>query len=186
MAFNPRVLSRKAHRWGAIAVALPFLVVIASGLLLQLKKQVAWVQPPERRGSSVEPTLPLDRVLAIAQGAPEAGIRSWADVDRIDVRPAKGVMKVTSMSRWELQIDAATGEVVHSAYRRSDWLESLHDGSWFHPLAKLWLFFPSGVVVFVLWLTGLYLWLLPIQTRRHRARLQAAGESPRRLEPPAA
>ena len=46
-AFNPRLLSRKAHRWGAIAVALPFLVVIATGILLQLKKNWSWVQPVE-------------------------------------------------------------------------------------------------------------------------------------------
>lgn len=180
MALNPRILSRKAHRWGAIAIALPFLVVIASGLLLQLKKQVAWVQPPEVKGSGVTPSIALDRVLQIAQGTPEAGIQGWADIDRIDVRPAKGILKVTSMTRWELQIDSETGAVLHSAYRRSDWLESLHDGSWFHPLAKLWVFFPSGVIVLVLWLTGLYLFLLPFQTRRNRARLLAAEGHGRR------
>lgn len=180
MALNPRILSRKAHRWGAIAIALPFLVVIASGLLLQLKKQVAWVQPPEVKGSGVTPSIALDRVLQIAQGTPEAGIQGWADIDRIDVRPAKGILKVTSMTRWELQIDSETGAVLHSAYRRSDWLESLHDGSWFHPLAKLWVFFPSGVIVLVLWLTGLYLFLLPFQTRRNRARLLATEGHGRR------
>ncbi len=34
MKFNPRVLMRKSHRWGAIAVAIPFLVVIVTGILL--------------------------------------------------------------------------------------------------------------------------------------------------------
>ena len=172
---NPRVLSRKAHRWGAITVAAPFVVVIATGILLQLKKEWSWVQPTEQRGAGTVPVVGLERVLAVAQSVPEAGIRTWADIDRVDLRPAKGIMKITSQSQWEIQVDSETGAVLHSAYRRSDWLESLHDGSWFHPQAKLWVFLPAGVIVFILWLTGIYLWLLPIQTRRRRARLLAVG-----------
>ncbi len=174
-SFNIRVISRKLHRWGAVAVAIPFVIVIATGLLLQLKKQVAWVQPPEQRGSGAAPALAFDRLLAVAQSVPEAQVKGWGDIDRIDVRPGKGILKITSNSRWEIQVDSESGEVLHSAYRRSDLLESLHDGSWFHPIAKLWVFLPSGVVVFALWLTGIYLWLLPYQTRRKRASL-AAGQ----------
>lgn len=180
---NLRVLSRKAHRWGAIAIAVPFLVVIATGILLQLKKEWSWVQPAENRGAGTVPVVSLERVLSAAQSIPEAGIRSWADIDRVDVRPAKGIMKITSNSRWEIQVDSETGAVLQTAYRRSDWLESLHDGSWFHPQAKLWLFLPTGIIVFVLWLTGIYLWLLPLRTRRKRARLLAVeggGPVPRR------
>jgi hypothetical protein len=59
---------------------------------------------------------------------------------------------------------------LQTAYRRSDLMESLHDGSWFHPLAKLWIFLPAGVIVFVLWVTGIYLFLLPIRSRRAKSR----------------
>lgn len=171
---NLRILMRQWHRWGAIAVALPFLVVISTGLLLQLKKQVAWVQPPEQRGTGEVPSISFDAVLAVVQQVPEAGIRSWADVDRIDVRPGKGIMKVQSVTSWEMQIDLQTGTLLQTAYRRSDLIEQLHDGSWFHPLAKLGLFLPAGAVVLALWITGIYLFLLPIRVRRNRAR-QAAG-----------
>ncbi|MFM8781457.1 MAG: serine hydrolase domain-containing protein, partial [Gemmatimonadota bacterium] len=41
--------------------------------------------------------------------------------------------------------------------------------------AKLGIFLPSGIVLFGLWLTGAYLWLLPYLTKRKRARLTAAG-----------
>ncbi|MCC6929929.1 MAG: PepSY domain-containing protein [Gemmatimonadaceae bacterium] len=172
---NVRVLSRKLHRWGAVAVAIPFLVVIASGLLLQLKKQWGWVQPTEHRGSGAVPSVEFPRILEIARAVPQAGITGWGDIDRVDVRPGKGIMKITSNSRWEIQVDSESGAVLHSAYRRSDLLESLHDGSWFHEQAKVWIFFPSGVVVFALWLTGLYLWLLPYLTRRKRSTLAAGG-----------
>lgn len=182
MSFNPRVFSRKAHRWGAIGVALPFLVVIVSGLLLQLKKHWSWVQPVEVRGAGTAPALPFDSLLTIARSVPEAGIRGWDDIDKLDVRPGKGIVKITSNARWELQVDSESGAVLHSAYRRSDWLESLHDGSWFHPLAKLGVFLPSGIVVLVLWLTGIYLWLVPYQTRRQRARMAAIGGPQRRSD----
>ncbi|MCA0377434.1 MAG: PepSY domain-containing protein [Gemmatimonadetes bacterium] len=167
---NPRIWNRKLHRWGAIAVALPFLVVVCTGILLQLKKQLPWVQPPEKKTANVAPQVSMDFVLESARQVPQAGVQSWSDVDRIDIRPGKGILKLISNSRWELQIDLGTGAVLQSTYRRSDLIESLHDGSWFHDLAKLWIFLPSGVVVLGLWVTGIYLWLLPWRTRARRTR----------------
>ena len=165
-----QVLGRKFHYWLAIAVAVPALVIFATGVLLQVKKQFAWVQPHEMRGTGDAPAISFDRVLAIARGVPEAGIQSWDDVDRVDVRPAKGMLKVTSKTRWELQIDATSGQVLSSAYRRSDLIESIHDGSFFHPLAKLWLFLPTGIGLFLMLVSGLYLFWLPIWVKSRRER----------------
>jgi hypothetical protein len=170
---NPRLLNRKLHRWGAIIVALPFLVVLISGLLLQLKKQLPWVQPVEQRVRGAVPALSLPQILEIAKAVPEAGITHWDDVDRFDVRPAKGIVKVQSNTHWELQLDLATGNVLQSAYRRSDLIESFHDGSWFSDAAKLWIFLPSAVIVLGLWVTGIYLYLLPFRTRAKRAAREA-------------
>jgi uncharacterized iron-regulated membrane protein len=163
---NPRIWNRRLHRWGALAVAVPFLVVICTGLLLQLKKQLPWVQPPEHRGTSTAPALTLPEVLARAQAVPEAGIRGWDDIDRLDVRPAKGLIKVVTKARWEVQLDARTGAVLQTAYRRSDLIEQLHDGSWFHASAKLLIFLPVALLVLGLWVTGMYLYLLPYRARR--------------------
>jgi uncharacterized iron-regulated membrane protein len=170
---NPRLLNRQLHRWGAILVALPFLVVIATGLLLQLKKQLTWVQPPEQRGSPGAPALHLTEILEAARKVPEAGVIDWTHIDRLDVRPSKGIVKVATVSRWELQFDLATGALLQSAYRRSDLIESLHDGSFFHPAAKLWIFLPTAVVVLGLWLTGIYLFLLPYQARARKRKRDA-------------
>ena len=156
-------------------IALPVLLVIGTGLLLQVKKQVPWVQPPTQAGSSVEPALTFDEILDLAKRVPEAGISGWEDVDRLDVRPAKGIVKVRASSRWEVQVDAASGKILQVAYRRSDLIESLHDGSFFHDRAKLWIFLPSGLMLLLMWLTGLYLFFLPYyvnHTRRRRARTQ--------------
>jgi uncharacterized iron-regulated membrane protein len=173
---NIRVWGRKLHRWGAVIVAAPFLVVIVSGILLQVKKQVAWVQPPTQKGVSKEPTISFAALLETVQNVPEAEVRSWADVDRVDVRPKDGIAKVRCMNRYEVQVDFQTGEVVQVAYRRSDLIESIHDGSWFHDAAKLYVFLPSAVIVFGLWVTGMYLFVLPysVKWRRKRADGQPA------------
>lgn len=173
---NPRVWNRRLHRWGAVAIGVPFLLIIGTGLLLQVKKQVPWVQPPELRTEVREPSVSYDRLMELARAVPEAGIRSWGDVDRIDVRPGKGMLKLIGISKWELQMDIATGEVLQVAYRRSDFIETLHDMSWIHSSAKLWLGVPVGLIVLGLWLTGAYMWWVHYQGRkrgrrdpRHRA-----------------
>jgi uncharacterized iron-regulated membrane protein len=160
--------NRKLHRWGALVSALPVLVVVLSGLLLQLKKDWTWVQPSTQVGSAQAPSLPFASILEAAKGVPEAEVRSWEDIDRLDVRPVKGVVKVRCVNRWELQLDAATGEVLSSTLRRSDLIESLHDGSWFGGGVKLWVFLPAAVVLAGLWFTGAYLWWLPHAVRRRR------------------
>ena len=161
-------LNRKLHRWGALVSALPVLVVVLSGLLLQLKKDWAWVQPPTRSGTAEAPSQPFEAILAAAAAVPEAEVSSWEDIDRLDVRPDKGVVKVRCENRWELQLDAATGEVLSSTLRRSDLIESIHDGSFFSQRAKLWVFLPAAVVLLGLWISGVYLWLLPHLVRRRR------------------
>ncbi len=165
------ILTRKLHRWGAITIALPILVVIGSGLVLQLKKDVDWIQPPTQRGEGAPPTLSFDEILSIARAEPRAAIRDWSDIDRLDVRPNRGVVKVRANNRWEVQIDTRTGRVLSSTARRSDLIESIHDGSFFHDSLKLWLFLPAGIVLLALWITGVYLWVLPgMMRRRARAR----------------
>lgn len=165
---NYRILNRKLHRWGSVAVALPFLIVLVTGLLLQVKKQVTWVQPAEIRTENKTPQVTMEQVISLARSVPEAKVADWSDIDRLDVRPSKGLLKVITNSRWELQVDLKTGALLQSTYRRSDLIESLHDGSWFHDNVKLFVFLPVAVVVLGLWGTGLYLFVLPYLTRRRR------------------
>jgi len=149
--------NRVVHRWATVLVTIPLLIVIVTGLLLMLKKEFVWIQPPSQRGISAEPTLPFEQILETARTVPEAGIQSWEDIDRLDVRPDKGMLKVRAQNRWEIQLDAETGEILQVAYRRSDLIESIHDGSFFHDGVKMWIFLPAAIVLFIMLLTGLYL-----------------------------
>ena len=162
--------TRKLHRWGALLTFIPLLLVIVTGLLLQVKKEVPWVQPPTRKGSVKEPRVAWETVLSVCQQEPQAGIESWEDISRLDIQPGKGIIKVQTAKHWELQLDLADGKLLSSNYRRSDWIEQLHDGSFFGDWAKLWLFLPTGLVLLGLWLTGAYLWYLPFYAKRKKAR----------------
>ena len=167
--FNWNKWTRKTHYWGSFVIILPISIVITTGILLQLKKEINWIQPPNSKGGhNNAPTISFDNILASVKTADEANITSWDDVDRLDVRIDKGIVKVRGKNRWEVQVDTETGDVLQVAYRRSDLIESLHDGSWFHDKVKIWLFLPSGIILFVLWITGLYMFILPYTVKWKR------------------
>ena len=98
-------LSRVLHRWGSIIALLPITIIVFSGIVLQLKKELAYIQPPTQRGAGAEPAIGFERILEVARTVPEAEIESWEDIDRLDVRPGKGVVKVRCKNRYEVQID---------------------------------------------------------------------------------
>jgi hypothetical protein len=178
VSFN--VANRKTHHFASFLVAIPLAVIIVSGILLQMKKQWDWVQPPERRGTGTTPVVGFDQILASIQGVPDLGVRGWQDVNRMDVRPDRGLVKVTLRSGWEAQVDLGTGGVLQTAYRRSDLIETIHDGSFFAgDWTKLGLFLPAGLTLLLLWLSGVWMvWVQFIGKRRRkkaRARLGKAA-----------
>lgn len=166
MGWHARRDSRKIHKWGAIIIALPFLIVLISGLFLQVKKEFNWIQPSSQEGISTDLEITFDDIIAISSTVEKAGIKNWADIDRLDVRPDKGMVKVRGFNNWEIQIDTKTGEVLQVEFRRSGIIEALHDGSWFHDSVKLWIFLPSAVIVTVLWITGIYMFFIPYLSKR--------------------
>ena len=175
MARNLNWWTRKLHRWGALLTALPLLIVIVSGLLLQVKKQIPWVQPPTIKGAVKNaPSQSWDELLRVATTVEEAEVESWEDIDRIDVRPGKGIAKIQCANRWELQIDLDSGELLSSTYGRSDFIESLHDGWFFSDGAKLWVFLPNGIVLFGLWVSGVWLWYIPFAAKRKKKQRQVS------------
>jgi hypothetical protein len=167
MAFN--VLNRKIHYWASFFSALPLLVIIGSGLLLQAKKHWTWVQPVELRGTGTEPAIDLEGILASLKTVPGMNVQGWDDVNRLDVRPGRGMVKAWLMNGYEIQVDLGTGQVLQTAYRRSDFIESIHDGSYFGgDWAKLGVFLPAGITLLFLWISGLWMWWVPFIAKRRR------------------
>jgi|TARA_B100000700_G_scaffold329571_1_gene451784 uncharacterized iron-regulated membrane protein len=172
MSVSFRKYSRSIHLWLSLVIFIPVIIVIASGLLLQVKKEFDWIQPPTQKAQNSRPTLSFDNVLNAVRQVPQANLNDWDDIDRLDVRPAKGIIKVRGKNHWEVQLNAQTGDVLQVAYRRTDTIEAIHDGSWFFDGAKLWLFLPAAILLFVLWVTGVVMLITTLKSKYRKNKYQ--------------
>lgn len=148
--------NRTIHRWLAMAIAIPMLFVILTGIFLQVRKPIDWIQPPTAKGSQkYQPTIALEQILTGVQGVPEMKVQDWTDIKLMDLRPKKGIIKVRNNSGLETQVDATTGEILQTAQRRNDYVVKLHDFSAWK--ARLWLGLPIRLGFLGIFLTGVYL-----------------------------
>ena len=143
--------------------------MVSSGIMLQLKKQSNWIQPNVEVTSSSKPVM-LQSYLDAVSTVKEANISTWDDIERIDIRPDKGIAKIKSKNNWEIQIDIETSEIYATSYRRSDIIESIHDGSFFSEVVKYGWFLPSGILLLALSLTGIYMFFIPILRKRKKSK----------------
>ena len=150
--------------------------MIITGILLQLKKQLPFVQPVERAGVTHEPVAtPAQYLEAINRGKLDGDV-TWKDVQRVDIRPSKGIAKVILKSDVEYQVDLGTGHILQRELRMSDFIESLHDGSFFAgDISKLGVFLPAAIGLLVLWVSGIYMFWLPLVVKLRKS--QAARKS---------
>jgi len=157
-----QVLFRKIHHWGSMIIAVPLVIMIGAGVLLMLKKEVEWIQPSSSSGieRKLVPMASMQDLFSAAKAIEQAEFTTWGELQRADLKPGKGIIKFVSATQWEVQVDTASAKVLKVAKRRSDIIESIHDGSYFADWMKLWLFLPVGIILFVLWLTGVYLFVL--------------------------
>ena len=164
-------VNRKIHYWGSAICDLPILIIIVTGLLLIFKKDSNWIQPPTIRGVAKQPEITFAEVLEVAKASDKIAINNWSDINRLDVRPSKGMLKIRSNNGWELQIDTKTKDILSLEYRRSDIIEAIHTGTFFSKLVSYTVFLPAAVILLLLWITGLYLFVtMTITKRKNRNR----------------
>tara|TARA_S200000501_G_scaffold376401_1_gene431260 strand:+ start:2187 stop:2693 length:507 start_codon:yes stop_codon:yes gene_type:complete len=162
--------TRKLHYWISPVIFIPVVIIFSTGVLLQFKKQSNWVQPNIEITSDSKPVM-LNSYLESAKTVAEAEIISWDNIDRIDIRPDKGIAKIRSKNNWEIQLDLETSEIYSVNYRRSDIIESIHDGSFFTDYIKFGVFFPTGILMIVLSFTGIYMFIIPILRKRKKGKI---------------
>jgi uncharacterized iron-regulated membrane protein len=171
-------LFRKVHRTVGACLFAFFFVVAATGLLLGLKKHSnGWLLSKSYQGTSrnVHDWLPIavlhERASTIVREsiAPDLA----AEFERIDIRPDKGMVKfVLANDYWGIQLDLATGELLHIERRRSDFIENLHDGSILDDLLgtnddqiKITYTVVMGLALLTFTVTGFWLWIGPKRMR---------------------
>jgi len=167
----------QTHKWTGIVLALIFIMIAVTGFVLLIKKRVDWIQPPTQQGTPAEVRsfLPLDEIFERVLAVGHPAFRTVDDIDRVDVRPDRSLHKVRSRHEYaEIQIDAVTGEILSIDVRRSDLIESIHDGSIFGDTVHVWIMPAVTIAMLFLVFSGIWLWIEPIMRRRRwRARQRA-------------
>ncbi|WP_236648902.1 MULTISPECIES: PepSY domain-containing protein [Spirosoma] len=159
-----------------------FLFISVTGLLLGWKKNSGGLLLPKSyKGTSTNLAdwLPLDSLhknaCRIVQDSisPELSL----ELERIDVRKDKGMVKFVFADHfWGVQLDGATGKLLHIEQRRSDFIEKIHDGSILDFYAgtsdgqiKLVYTTITGLALLLFTVTGFWLWYGPKRMRQNAA-----------------
>lgn len=162
--------ARKSHRYISLVIAVPILITLITGVTLMMRGQFSYIQPPNLKGSQplVAPRISAETVLQTLQDIPQSEVSTWKDVNSLIFSPAKGTYQARLANDYLVQIDAHTGATLDVSYRRTNVLIALHQGSFFHKKVMLWIFFPSGLGLLFLWVSGMYLSIYPQVKRRKK------------------
>ena len=175
-------IARKIHRVTGVALFVFFFITATTGLLLGWKKHSGGlILPVSYKGKSTDQKdwLPVhvltekSHEIVRTQISPDLSL----ELDRIDVRPDKGMVKFVYVEGyWGVQLDCTTGELLHIEHRRSDLIENIHDGSYVDYVLglkngqfKLAYTTILGTALITFTVTGFWLWFGPRQFRRRKA-----------------
>lgn len=175
MTAPPRLPRRKAtftrtafyvHLWAGVILTIALIAISVTGILLNHKRGLGFMPQVDH-----SPTAPFATALSLGAladtamrqlphvaGAPDAR----AQVDRMDVRPRDGIVKVRmrDSASTEVTLDISTGRVLHVGPRGDVFLEKLHSGEIFGSRGILLSDFAAIGLVLTL-ITGYWLWLAP-------------------------
>jgi hypothetical protein len=151
-----------SHLWLGILTTAAVLLVSVTGVLLNHKRPLGLMPDvPNEPSGAFEASLPLAELARRAEAAVAPAVAA-SGVDRMDVRPGKGLVKVRfdDPAVHEVTLDLASGRVLHVGERNDVFLEKLHSGEIFGDGWVLLSDF-AAVGLVVLLLSGYWLWLYP-------------------------
>ena len=172
-------LVRKIHRFTGVGLFLFLFSSGITGLLLGWKKNsMGLILAETSQGVSKDSKdwLPIDLLIGIATKHP-VNLKNGkipGEVDRIEIRPDKGIVKINYKSNYKgLQIDATTGKILMIESRNADLIEHIHDGSFFdkqtgNKFGAFKLFYTSlcGLGLITFCITGFWMWYGPKKFRK--------------------
>jgi hypothetical protein len=178
-----RKLSRAAfyiHLWLGVLSTVALIAIAITGILLNHKRGLG-LMPVVSHEPTAEFTaaLPIDRLAyAALVAAPQAAKGKWKEgdavdislIDRMDVRPRNGFVKVRLRDKasMEMTVDLNTGQVIHTGRRGDVFLEKLHSGEIFGGLPFVIISDIAAVALVLTLITGYWLWLVPKLSRGTR------------------
>jgi uncharacterized iron-regulated membrane protein len=167
-----------AHLWLGVVFTVALTAISITGILLNHKRGLGLMpEVAHAPRDAFVAALPLSRLAAIALAAvPPGDSLDLRHVDRMDVRPRDGFVKVRLRDRssTEVTIDLTSGSILHIGPRGDAFLEKLHSGEIFGSRGVL--LSDAGAIALVITLiTGVWLWLVPKLRRGGR---DSAGGRP--------
>ena len=175
---------RKVHRIVGVFLFIAFIVMSISGLLLGIKKHSGGIILSKSHiGSNLDMSkfLSIDSLNSLANKYLHSKVSAAlsADVDRIEIRQDKGMIKFTFKEHYyALQIDATTGELLHVERRYADLIENIHDASILDKVfntdgepIKLIYTIVMALSLLIFSITGFWMWLGPKILRKKIRRL---------------
>ncbi|HQY21980.1 MAG TPA: PepSY domain-containing protein [Ignavibacteria bacterium] len=176
---------RKVHRTIGAILFIFFFFISITGLLLGWKKNSGGViLPKSYTGTSTDlkDWLPIDSLHKISDSIILDSVSAdlSLELERIDMRKDKGMLKFVYIDGfYGIQLDGATGKLLHIERRRSDFIENLHDGSildyFFETTSEqIKLVYTSvmGLSLLTFTVTGFWLWYGPKRMRNRPGKKQ--------------
>ena len=174
---------KKTHKILAIIFFVFFLFISLTGMLLGLKKHSSeWLLPKTYVGTSTDfkNWLAMDSLHNIACQILQDYISKDVslELNKIDIRKNSGVVKFDfEYKYWGIQLDGATGKLLHIGVRRSDFIENLHDGSILDRYlgtsnGQIKVLYTSimGLSLLLLTITGFWMWYGPKLLRKSKSK----------------
>lgn len=152
-----------SHLWIGVLFTVVLLVISVTGILLNHKRGLGLMPEVDNVPiGAFSTSLPLGELGARALSAGGDSRSPEEGIDRMDVRPRDGLVKVRlrDPSSTEITLNLADGRVLHVGARGDVFLEKLHSGEIFGSRGVL-LSDAGAIALTLLLITGYWLWLRP-------------------------
>lgn len=171
------------HLWLGVLSTIALIAIAITGILLNHKRGLGLMpDTPHQPTGAFGSAIPLEQLaVAALEAAPPASRPGWAPgdpadvalIDRMDVRPRDGVVKVRLRDKasMEMTVDINSGRVIDVGRRGDVFLEKLHSGEAFGASFVILSDLAAAALVLTL-ITGYWLWLVP---KLHRGVGRTAG-----------
>ena len=167
---------RSLHKWLGLPLIIFFFIIGITSILLAWKKKAELLPPTLKTKVEQGEWISPSEMVSISEAEMQK-IGESTEVDRIDIRPDKGVAKVTFKTHFtEVQLDGLSGEVLSIETRHSDWIEKVHDGSIIDfylggdEATKLTYSTLTALGLILMSMSGFYLWYYPKVIRKIKGR----------------
>ena len=165
------------HLWLGVLSTVALIAIAITGILLNHNRGLGLMpEVPHEPTGQFAGAITLERMAyAALEAAPPESRPGWSPgdsvnialIDRMDVRPRDGLVKVRLRDKasMEMTVDINTGRVIHTGRRGDVFLEKLHTGEIFGGIRFVILSDIAAVALVLTLITGYWLWLVPKLSR---------------------